>query len=61
MVLDFHGVNAETAPQLTLPVAVDQFGDYTYQGGNYGDIEFPSAQDHQAIDQFLGIAVAPTP
>ncbi len=56
MVLDFHGVNANSAPQLTLPVQVDQFGSYLYKGGYYGDIEFPSsAQDSQVIDQFLGI------
>ena len=56
MVLDFHGVNANSAPQLTLPVQVDQFGSYIYKGGNYGSIEFPSsAQDDQVIDQFLGI------
>ncbi|HEY4929016.1 MAG TPA: LCP family protein [Acidimicrobiales bacterium] len=56
MVLDFHGVNANSAPQLTLPVQVDQFGSYLYKGGSYGDIEFPSnSQDNQVIDQFLGI------
>jgi len=56
LVLDFHGVNANSAPQLTLPVQVDQFGSYTYKGGAYGDIEFPSnVQDNQVIDQFLGI------
>ncbi len=56
MVLAFHGVNANNAPQLTLPVQVDQFGSYLYKGGYYGDIEFPSStQDNQVIDQFLGI------
>jgi len=56
LVLNFHGVNANQAPQLTLPVQVDQFGPYIYKGGNYGDIEFPSSvQDNQVIDQFLGI------
>jgi hypothetical protein len=45
-----------SAPQLTLPVEVDQFGSYTYQGGSYGDVEFPSEpQDHAAVDQFLGL------
>ena len=35
---------------------VDQFGSYVYQGGSYGDIEFPSEpQDHDAVDQFLGL------
>jgi hypothetical protein len=35
---------------------VDQFGNYIYKGGSYGDIEFPAeSQDHAAIDQFLGL------
>ena len=56
LVLNFHNVNVNSAPQLTLPVAVDQFGDYVYQGGSYGDIEFPAQpQDHNAVDQFLGL------
>ncbi len=56
LVLGFHNVNVNAAPQLTVPVAVDQFGSYNYEGGNYGDIEFPvQPQDHDAIDQFLGL------
>jgi LCP family protein required for cell wall assembly len=56
LVLTYHNVNVNAAPQLTLPVQVDQFGSYTYKGGSYGDIEFPSqTQDHAAIDQFLGL------
>jgi len=56
MVLDFHGVNANSAPQLTLPVQVDQSGSYLYKGGYYGNVEFPSSvQDNQVIEQFLGI------
>jgi LCP family protein required for cell wall assembly len=56
LVLTYHGVNVNSAPQLTMPVQVDQFGDYVYQGGSYGDIEFPSEpQDHAAVDQFLGL------
>jgi LCP family protein required for cell wall assembly len=56
MVLDFHGVNANSAPQLTLPVQVDQSGSYLYKGGYYGNIEFPSSvQDNQVIEQFLAI------
>ncbi len=57
LVVDFHSVNVNRAPQLTLPVEVDQSNDgYTYQGGAYGDVEFPSiAQDQAVIDQFLGI------
>jgi LCP family protein required for cell wall assembly len=57
LVLGFHNVNVNKAPQLTVPVAVDQFGSYVYKGvGGYGDIEFPAQpQDHAAIDQFLGL------
>ena len=56
LVLGYHDVDVTTAPQLTLPVAVDQFGSYTYQGGSYGDVEFPvEPQDHDAVDQFLGL------
>ena len=40
-----------------MPVAVDQFGSYVYQGGSYGDIEFPAEpQDHATVDQFLGLS-----
>jgi hypothetical protein len=56
LVLNFHNVDVNAAPQLTLPVAVDQLGSYTYRGGSYGDVEFPAGpQDHAAIDQFLGL------
>jgi hypothetical protein len=56
-VLNFHSVNVDHAPQLTLPVEVDGSGSgYTYQGAAYGDVEFPSiTQDHAVVDQFLGI------
>lgn len=57
LVLTFHGVNVNSAPQLTLPVQVDQFGSYVYKGGDYGSIEFPSiVQDQQVIDQFLHVS-----
>ena len=56
LVLGYHDVDVSSAPQLTVPVAVDQFGNYVYQGGSYGDIEFPAEpQDHNAVDQFLGL------
>jgi LCP family protein required for cell wall assembly len=56
LVLTYHGVDVNRAPQLTLPVQVDQFGSYTYKGGSYGNIEFPSEpQDRTAVDQFLGL------
>jgi LCP family protein required for cell wall assembly len=56
LVLGYHGVNVGSAPQLTIPVSVDQFGNYVYRGGSYGDIEFPAEpQDHSTIDQFLDL------
>jgi LCP family protein required for cell wall assembly len=56
LVLTYHGVNINKSPQLTVPVQVDQFGNYVYQGGSYGDVEFPSEpQDRTAVDQFLGL------
>jgi LCP family protein required for cell wall assembly len=56
LVLQYHNVNVNKAPQLTVPVQVDQFGNYVYQGGSYGDIEFPTEpQDHAAVDKFLGL------
>ncbi len=61
LVLDFHSVDINSVPQLTLPVAVvtdpdGAGGGLNYQGGSYGDVEFPSeAQDQSAIDQVLGI------
>jgi LCP family protein required for cell wall assembly len=57
LVLDFHGVNINGAPQLTLPVVVDGSGSYIYKGGNYGDIVWPAQpQDRQVVDQFLGVS-----
>jgi LCP family protein required for cell wall assembly len=56
LVLGYHNVDVGSAPELTMPVSVDQFGSYVYQGGSYGDIEFPAQpQDHDAVDQFLGL------
>jgi LCP family protein required for cell wall assembly len=57
LVLGYHNVNVNSAPQLTLPVDVANFQQgYVYQGSNYGSIEFPSEpQDHAAVDQFLGL------
>ena len=61
LVLDFHSVNINSVPQLTLPVAVvtdpnGAGGGYVYQGGSYGDVEFPAqSQDQAAIDQVLGV------
>ena len=61
LVLDFHSVDINSVPQLTLPVQVvndpnGSGGALIYEGGTYGDVEFPSeAQDLSAIDQVLGI------
>jgi LCP family protein required for cell wall assembly len=66
LVLDFHSVDVNSVPQLTLPVSVvydpdgpPNTGDYEYQGSTgsgYGDVEFPSeAQDQSAIDRVLDI------
>jgi LCP family protein required for cell wall assembly len=61
LVLDFHSVSVNSVPQLTLPVAVvtdpnGAGGNYVYQGGSYGDVEFPAqSQDQAVIDQVLGI------
>ncbi len=57
LVLTYHKVDIQNAPQLTLPVQVDQFGDYYYKGSDYGDIEFPDQpMDQQVVDQFLGVS-----
>jgi hypothetical protein len=57
LVLTYHSVNVNDAPQLTLPVLEDTFGSYQYKGGNYGDIEFPTEPiDQSVVDTFLGIS-----
>jgi LCP family protein required for cell wall assembly len=56
LVLSYHSVNIDGAPQLTLPVLEDTFGSYQYKGGAYGDIEFPiQPTDQSVVDSFLGI------
>jgi hypothetical protein len=61
LVVAFHSVNINSVSQLTLPVAVvtdpdGTDGSLVYQGGSYGDVEFPSqAQDQSVIDQVLDI------
>ncbi len=56
LVLRFHSVNANTAPQYTVPVSVYDYQDYVYEGGDYGNIEFPAQpQDDQVVEQFLGL------
>ena len=56
LALTYHGTNAYNVPQLTLPVMVGSFGQYYYEGGGYGDVEFPSEpQDQAVIDAFLEV------
>ena len=56
LVLTYHSVSINSAPQLTLPVLEDTFGSYQYKGGDYGDIEFPvQPTDQSVVDSFLGI------
>ena len=55
LVLKYHSVDALTAPQLTIPVIVNNSLSYVYQGSDYGSVEFPSQPaDQQVTDQFLG-------
>jgi LCP family protein required for cell wall assembly len=59
LALTYHGTNAYDVPELTLPVMVGSFGQYYYEGGGYGDVEFPSEpQDQAVIDQFLFVGAA---
>jgi len=62
LLLDFHSVDINSVPQLTLPVAVvtdpdGAGGGLIYAGAAYGQVEFPAlAADRAVIDQVLGIA-----
>ncbi len=64
LVLDFHSVNVNSAPQLTLPVSVvsdpnGAGGSYIYRGYGYGDVEFTAqGPDQAAINQVLGVGPA---
>jgi LCP family protein required for cell wall assembly len=56
LVLTYHRVTVEKAPQLTVPVLVGTFGSYDFKGGTYGDVEFPTEPlDQSVVDQFLGV------
>ncbi|MHB8438643.1 MAG: LCP family protein [Acidimicrobiales bacterium] len=61
ILLDFHGTNPNSVPQLTLPVSVvddpqGAGGQLFYRGSGYGDVEFPSTTgDLSAVDEVLGI------
>lgn len=59
LVLKFHSVNPQAAPQTTMPVIVDP-NNYSYGGANYGSVVLPAEpQDQEAIDRFLGITSVP--
>jgi polyisoprenyl-teichoic acid--peptidoglycan teichoic acid transferase len=61
LVLDFHSVDINAVPQLTLPVAevsdpAGPYGDLMYEGGNYNEVEFPAqSHDQSVIDEVLGV------
>jgi LCP family protein required for cell wall assembly len=51
---EFHAVNINKVTEYTLPVATTNFGDYIYNGNDYGDVVFPvEPNDQQTIDKFL--------
>jgi LCP family protein required for cell wall assembly len=57
LVLTYHTVNVNRAPQLTMPVLVGTAGTYVYEGGDFGDVEFPTEPlDHSIVDRFLGVS-----
>ena len=54
---EYRNIDPSKVPTLTLPVTV--VSNYSFAGGTYGDVDFPSQpQDVQVIAQFLG---APAP
>ena len=56
LALTYHGINPFTAPQLTVPVMESGINQYIYEGGAYGNVEFPTEpQDFDVVDQFLGV------
>jgi LCP family protein required for cell wall assembly len=60
LVLNFHSVDINAVPQLTLPVSVvsdpeGSGGQLLYEGAEYGDVEFTAAPDLATIDQFLDV------
>jgi LCP family protein required for cell wall assembly len=51
---EYRNIDPSKVPTLTLPVTV--VGNYSFAGGTYGDVDFPSQpQDAQVIAQFLGV------
>ena len=58
LLLDFHADNPFSAPQLTVPVLVNNAQDFYFNGVDYGSVEFATEpQDIQAIDQVLGVGL----
>lgn len=56
---EFHAVNINKVQQYTLPISTTDFGDYIWNGNDYGDVVFPAeANDQQVINQFLGVSNA---
>jgi len=56
LVITYHGINPFDAPELTVPVMESDINQYDYEGGAYGNVEFPTEpQDFDVIDQFLGV------
>jgi LCP family protein required for cell wall assembly len=59
LLLDFHAVNPNTAPETTLPT-VEYYTDYMYEDYDYGSVVLPSyPADQSAIDQWLGSSTPP--
>jgi len=57
LVLTYHHVNINSAPQRQLPVLVANFGTYTYKGYAKGDVVFPTEPlDQTTINETLGIS-----
>jgi LCP family protein required for cell wall assembly len=55
LVLRYHTIDPINAPQLTIPVTVNNSLSYVYQGTDYGSVELPNQPaDQQVIDQFMG-------
>ena len=57
LILDYHSVNSQTAPQYTLPVMASNSYSYVYKGYDYGNVEFPdNGPDLETIQAFLGVS-----
>lgn len=56
LLLTYHSVSINTAPQRQLPVLVANFSPYIYKGFSKGSVVFPTEpQDQNTIDETLGI------